>query len=65
MNRYYIKEYYLEIIEKVKKEVLGIVFFIDLMIGFLGEIEEDLLDILDVVEKVRYDLVFIFIYFKR
>ncbi|MBO3443981.1 tRNA (N6-isopentenyl adenosine(37)-C2)-methylthiotransferase MiaB [Clostridium sp. CCUG 7971] len=65
MNRHYSKEYYLEIIEKAKAEVPGIAFSTDLMIGFPGETEEDLLDTIDVVEKVRYDSAFTFIYSKR
>lgn len=65
MNRHYSKEYYLEIIEKAKSEVPGIAFSTDLMIGFPGETEEDLLDTIDVVEKVRYDSAFTFIYSKR
>lgn len=65
MNRHYTKEYYLEIIEKAKKEVPNIAFSTDLMIGFPGETEEDILDTLDVVEKVRYDSAFTFIYSKR
>ena len=35
------------------------------MIGFPGETEEDLLDTIDVVKKVRYDSAFTFIYSKR
>ena len=65
MNRHYTKEYYLEIIEKAKKEIPNIAFSTDLMIGFPGETEEDLLDTIDVVQKVRYDLAFTFIYSKR
>lgn len=65
MNRHYTKEYYLNIIEKAKKEVPGISFSTDLMIGFPGETEDDLLDTIDVVEKVRYDSAFTFIYSKR
>ena len=65
MNRHYSKEYYLEIIEKAKKEIPDIAFSTDLMIGFPGETEEDLLDTIDVVEKVRYDSAFTFIYSKR
>ncbi|WP_195251762.1 tRNA (N6-isopentenyl adenosine(37)-C2)-methylthiotransferase MiaB [Romboutsia sp. 1001713B170207_170306_H8] len=65
MNRHYTKEQYLDIIEKAKKEVPGIAFSTDLMIGFPGETEEDLLDTIDVVEKVRYDSAFTFIYSKR
>lgn len=65
MNRHYTKEQYLEIIEKAKKEVPDIAFSTDLMIGFPGETAEDLLDTIDVVEKVRYDSAFTFIYSKR
>ena len=65
MNRHYTKEDYLRIIEKAKTEIPEIAFSTDLMIGFPGETEEDLLDTIDVVEKVRYDNAFTFIYSKR
>ncbi len=65
MNRHYTKEYYLDIIEKARNEVKDIAFSTDLMIGFPGETEKDLLDTIDVVEKVRYDSAFTFIYSKR
>ena len=65
MNRHYSKEDYLRIIEKAKAEVPDIAFSTDLMIGFPGETEEDLLDTIDVVQKVRYDSAFTFIYSKR
>ena len=65
MNRHYSKEDYLRIIEKAKAEIPDIAFSTDLMIGFPGETEEDLLDTIDVVEKVKYDNAFTFIYSKR
>lgn len=65
MNRHYSKEYYLEIIEKAKKEIPDVAFSTDLMIGFPGETEEDVLDTIDVVRKVKYDTAFTFIYSKR
>ncbi|MDR0880910.1 MAG: tRNA (N6-isopentenyl adenosine(37)-C2)-methylthiotransferase MiaB [Clostridioides sp.] len=65
MNRHYTKEYYLDIIEKAKKEVPGIAFSTDLMVGFPGETEDDVQDTIDVVRKVRYDSAFTFIYSKR
>ena len=65
MNRHYSKEDYLRIIEKAKAEIPGSAFSTDLMIGFPGETEEDLLDTIDVVEKVKYDNAFTFIYSKR
>lgn len=65
MNRHYTKEDYLKIIEKAKSEIPGIAFSTDLMIGFPGETEDDLLDTIDIVEKVKYDNAFTFIYSKR
>ncbi|MEG2014005.1 MAG: MiaB/RimO family radical SAM methylthiotransferase, partial [Anaerovoracaceae bacterium] len=65
MNRHYSKEDYLRIIEKAKEEIPDIAFSTDLMIGFPGETEEDILDTIDVIEKVRYDNAFTFIYSKR
>lgn len=65
MNRHYTKEYYLEIIEKAKREVPDISFSTDLMIGFPGETDEDIDDTIDVIEKVKYDSAFTFIYSKR
>ena len=65
MNRHYSKEHYLEIIEKAKKEIPDVAFSTDLMIGFPGETEEDVLDTIDVVRKVKYDTAFTFIYSKR
>ena len=65
MNRHYTKDYYLEIVEKAKKIIPDIAFSTDLMIGFPGETDEDLLETIDVVEKVRYDSAFTFIYSKR
>ena len=65
MNRRYTKEKYLEIIEKVKKAVPGIHISTDIMVGFPGETEEDFLDTLDVIQKVRYSTAFTFIYSKR
>ena len=53
MNRHYTKEHYLDIIEKAKKEIPDIAFSTDLMIGFPGETEKDLLDTIDVVRKSK------------
>ena len=65
MNRKYTKEHYLELIEKIKKEVPGASFTSDIIVGFPGETEEDFLDTIDVVKKVGFDLVYTFLYSKR
>lgn len=65
MNRRYTKEHYLNLVEKIKKAVPDISLTTDIIVGFPGETEEDFLETMDVVKKVRYDSAFTFIYSKR
>ncbi len=65
MNRKYSKEQYLSLVEKMKKEIPGIAFSTDIIVGFPGETEEDFEDTLDVVRRVNFEQVFMFIYSKR
>ena len=65
MNRKYTKEQYLKLIEKIKKEVPDINFSTDIIVGFPGETEEDFNDTMDVVKKVNFEQIFMFIYSKR
>lgn len=62
MNRKYTKASYLTIIEKLKKAAPDIAITTDLIIGFPGETEEDFQETMDLIEKVRYDSAFTFIY---
>ena len=65
MNRHYTKEGYLALCEKLKAAMPDLSLTTDLIVGFPGETEEDFLETLDVVERVRYDGAFTFIYSKR
>ena len=65
MNRHYTKEQYLELVEKIRKNVPDVSLTTDLIVGFPGETEEDFEETMDIVRKVRYDSVFTFIYSKR
>ena len=65
MNRKYTKEEYLKLAEKIKKEIPEITFSTDIIVGFPGETEEDFEDTLDVVRKVDFEQVFMFIYSRR
>ena len=65
MNRRYSKEQYLELVNTMKKMIPGIKFSTDIIVGFAGESEEDFEDTLDVVRKVNFEQVFMFIYSRR
>lgn len=65
MNRKYTKEQYLSLVEKMKEKIPNVVFTTDIIVGFPGETEEDFEDTLEVVKKVKFEQVFMFIYSRR
>lgn len=65
MNRGYTREQYLELIDKIKREIPKISITTDLMVGFPGEKKEDFEDTLRLVEDVEFDAAFTFKYSTR
>ncbi len=65
MNRKYTKEQYLNLIEKMKAKIPNLTLSTDIIVGFPGETEEEFEDTLDVVRKVRFEQVYMFIYSRR
>ena len=65
MNRKYTKEQYLELVEKMKAKIPNLTLSTDIIVGFAGETEEDFEDTLDVVRKVCFEQVYMFIYSRR
>ena len=65
MNRKYTKEQYLELIDRIKNKIPDAVFSTDIIVGFPGETEEDFEDTLDVVRRVNFEQIFMFIYSRR
>ena len=65
MNRKYTKEQYLDLVKKMREKIPGVEFSTDIIVGFPEETEEDFEDTLDVVSKVCFEQVFMFIYSRR
>lgn len=65
MNRKYTKEHYLELINKIRNKVPDVSFSTDIIVGFPEETEEDFEETLDVVRRVNFEQIFMFIYSRR
>ena len=65
MNRRHTREQYLEKIKALKALIPNIVLTSDVIVGFPGETAEEFEDTLRVLEEVRFDALFTFIYSPR
>lgn len=65
MNRRYTREHYLGLIKMIRRYLPDCGITTDIMVGFPYETEEDFLDTMDIVEKVRFSTAFTFIYSVR
>lgn len=65
MNRGYTRTDYLQLIDKIRISFPRASITTDIIVGFPGESEEDFADTLDLLERVRFDSAFTFIYSPR
>ncbi len=65
MNRVYNKEKYLSIVKKAKALMPDLAITTDIIVGFPTETEEDFEETVKMLETVKYDSIFSFIYSKR
>jgi tRNA-2-methylthio-N6-dimethylallyladenosine synthase len=65
MNRRYTKSDYLALVELARSYMPDVVITSDIIVGFPGETYEDFCQTLDVIERVRFDALFTFIYSPR
>lgn len=65
MGRVYSRKQYLDIINRFRKEIPEMKFSSDFIVGFPGETENDFNLTLSIMERVRFDSMFSFIYSPR
>ncbi|MDR2157091.1 MAG: MiaB/RimO family radical SAM methylthiotransferase, partial [Clostridiales Family XIII bacterium] len=65
MNRGYTREMYLTLIEKLRNTIPDIVITTDLIVGFPGETEADFEETMDLIERLRFDSAFTFLFSPR
>ena len=65
MNRHYTREKYLSIVQKAREYIPDIAITTDIIVGFPGETNEEFADTLSLLEEVRYDTIFSFIFSPR
>jgi tRNA-2-methylthio-N6-dimethylallyladenosine synthase len=65
MNRGYTRQYYIDLVHKLREKVPDIAITTDLIVGFPGETEEDFAHTIDLVRTVEFDVAFCFRYSPR
>ena len=65
MNRRYTAEQYLELVDYARSVMPELVLTSDVIVGFPGETDEEFEDTLRLVERVKYDALFTFIFSPR
>ena len=65
MNRHYDSAQYLSLVEYGRSVMPDLVLTSDVIVGFPGETEEEFEDTIRLIEKVRYDALFTFIFSPR
>lgn len=65
MRRGYSKEWFLDRVQRLKELVPEVTISTDIIVGFVDESEEDFAHTLDVLEQVRFDTLYSFIYSPR
>ena len=65
MNRHYDREQYLELVRYAKSVMPELVLTSDVIVGFPGETEEEFEETISLIQEVRYDSLFTFIFSPR
>lgn len=65
MNRWYTKEEYLKLVEKIRTKIPDVVLSTDIIVGFCGETREQFNNTVDLVKKAQFTKAYIAMYSDR
>ncbi len=65
MNRGYTQDRYLRLIDEIRRSIPDVAITSDFIVGFPGETENDYAQTLAMINKIRFDAAFIFMYSPR
>ena len=65
MGRRYTREQYLSLVKEMREKIPGLALSTDIIVGFPNETDEEFLDTLTLVDEVKYEAAFTFIYSPR
>src|ERR671911_848087 len=65
MRRTYSRDRYLALVQRLRSEIPDLALGTDIIVGFPGESEDDFRETLEMVEAVRYESAFTFVYSPR
>jgi len=65
MNRGYTREFYVDLIRRIREAIPGVSISTDIIVGFPGETQEDFEDTVKLIEELRFERVNLAIYSPR
>ncbi len=65
MNRHYTREYYEDMVADIRARLPEVALGTDIIVGFPGETDEDFEETISVVQAIRFDSAFTFVYSPR
>lgn len=65
MNRHYTKADYLALVARIRAAIPGVAMTTDIMLGFPGETEDDVAELLDLMERVQFESAFMYYFNPR
>ena len=65
MRRNHTRESYLELVDHIRETIPGVALSSDFICGFCDETDQEFEDTITLLEKVQYDLGFLFAYSMR